>query len=173
MDGGEINDVEAQLRDLGQARLAIFEASMSPRNRGRGAREEFIPGAEARLFPIHLDGEDFIVGAGRGFVRKGAHELCEPWVKGLEDLVFVGFRGALQGLREGQQGLGDGGGRPPRGLLDPLGADRIIDVLGEPRPELFLQVHFPGGEGVDPGLQGVFIKTQRFEREFTEPAIVP
>ena len=52
MDRREIDDVEAQRRDVGQARDAIVEGAVPARHAALAARHHFVPGAVARQRPV-------------------------------------------------------------------------------------------------------------------------
>src|SRR6185437_1935253 len=55
MDGREVDDIEAEGRDLGQASLALGEGGAAAGHGALGAREHLVPGTEtrARAFAAH------------------------------------------------------------------------------------------------------------------------
>src|SRR5262249_1637749 len=55
VDGRQVEDVEAQRGDVGQAGLDVLEGAVAARLRGAGAREQLVPGAVAGLLAIDDD----------------------------------------------------------------------------------------------------------------------
>src|SRR5262245_56587412 len=66
MDGGQVDDIEAHGSDVGQARLAIFEAAMLPWGGCAGTWKHLVPGAEACFGAIDYHCELWAVGGSQG-----------------------------------------------------------------------------------------------------------
>ena len=57
VDRRQVEDVEAHRRDLGQPRLDVAERAVASRLGRRGAREQLVPGAEARALAVDDHGQ--------------------------------------------------------------------------------------------------------------------
>ena len=55
MDGGKIEDVEAEVADIGKPRNDVIKGAVAPGNGGLRAREHLVPGSEGRPVALHDD----------------------------------------------------------------------------------------------------------------------
>src|SRR5712692_5720419 len=70
----QVEHVEAHGRDVGQARLRVLKRAVLARRSGGRAREELVPGAEARAGPVYPDGQDLVVGRGEAALGVALHK---------------------------------------------------------------------------------------------------
>jgi len=79
MDRREVQNVEAEFGDVWEPRLAVPERSVPTRFWGTGAREQFIPRAEARAFTVDNNAQDARVlsheGTGIGSAQSRSGDL--------------------------------------------------------------------------------------------------
>ena len=169
VDRWQVEDVEAHRRDLGEPGLDVGERAVTPRLRGRGAREQLVPRPEAGPLAVDDDGE--LRGEARceAALRVTVHEVGE--------LARRGRRPSPCPATADRRGKGEetrrvGPGRPRGRSLDEAGADEEVrgDILAG--GEALRQVARPGGEVVDPGDDGVAVAADLLDRERRPPAVV-
>ena len=165
VDRREVEDVEAVLGD--RRDLLLDRVQAAPR-----AREQLVPGAEARPHAVDLDrqrlGERRGVGAPAGALDGGGDLRAERRVvvRRLGQLVVAqGGDRALERLAVGLV-LGDGGRRlEQHDALGQLAAEVVLAGV-----DLALHLVTPGGEHVAPGLDRVLPAARRRDRELALPA---
>jgi hypothetical protein len=136
VNGRQIEHVEAHLGDIGQALLHVLEGAVTARLVGGGAREHFIPRAEAGALAVHGDAQDALVGGAGAAVGVAGHHGFEGGIeRGCHAAVALGH-----GLGLIEQPLAIGAADAPGGAPDQLrpfeqvATDILVglDLLGEP-----------------------------------------
>ena len=165
VDRRQVDDVEAELGQLGQ--LGLDSAQAAPR-----AREQLIPGAEAGAQPVDLDREGLIEGdpaVALLLVLDGERELLAQGDVVLGGLGHAGVGELLDRvLDEPAAGgvLGDrGGGLEQHAALGELAAEVVLVGV-----DLALQLVTPGPEHVGPGLDRVLPGAGPIHGELARPA---
>ena len=62
MNGRQIHDIEAELREARKRIRSAPEGAVHVRVRGLGAREELVPARETRLAPLDVEWERLVLG---------------------------------------------------------------------------------------------------------------
>ena len=174
VDGGHVDDVEAHLLDVGEARFAIEEGAMLALLGRGGAGEELVPGTEAGVRGVDRE-EGFSVGfGGEALVRIAEGQLVEPGVCGEDAEVGWGLGATEFGGALGQPGgvfLRDFGG-PGGGGFDEVRADQVVDGGVGLGLDALEQVATPGLEVIDPALDLEAVAADFFGAEAGGPAVV-
>jgi hypothetical protein len=160
----QVEDVEAEIGDVGHDRLDALEAAP-------GAREQLIPGREARPHAVDLD-RDRLLEARRPFaLLRLLHRLEE--LRAERDVELLVHRRV--GLQDAQRVL-DRALRVALAALErPLEEDDALrelaaEVLVEVGVDLAAQFVVPRRPAVRPGLEAVEPRARRLDREHTRPA---
>ena len=172
VDRGQVEHVEAHLRDIGQPRLDVAERAVPAPLGRRRPREHLVPGAEPGPLTLDHHAERLVIAGGTATVRMARHPLGQV---------------ALQS-RPHPRRLVVRPGQEPGPLAEPVGVltrrppDRLADVLGPLQQlagEVLLaglvlldQLLVPGGVAVDPGLDRVLVPALGGDREPARPAVV-
>ncbi len=173
MDGRKVNHVEAELRDVRKARLAVAQRAVAPRLGRSRAREKLVPRRESRALAIrderHLERpgrRKAAVGKARGQARECLVEReCAQRV----GITSGGGAGESAGPFEQALAIRAGGAR--RRLLEEVRADacrdaQIVEILAP------YELGAPGKPCVRPGGDRIAIAADRLERERTAPYVV-
>ena len=163
MDRGEIDHIEAERCDLGQARDAVVERAVAARNAALAARHHLVPGAGAGERPVGHQrhggaaGEVGLLvgrGCGRNIVQQQPVErACVGVPTQLADQAGVGGVAGLE-------------------ILQDLPPFQRFQADIEPGLALGQDVAPPGGENIGPGLDRIFVAARIGRREARGPAVV-
>ncbi len=170
MDRRQVEHVESHTGDVGQPFDALLERAVSVGRARRRAREELVPGREARALAVDGDPK---VGLVHGLVRPvrvAAHERSELGVE-REVRALVERIVGSQRRRHLEQPRAVRLRGPPGGGFDERGP--ALERRGDVRGVLAaLEVVAPGAEPVHPCRDGVRVAAHGRRREPASPAVV-
>ena len=167
VDGRQVQDVEAHPGDVGEPLLDIAEGAVRARLAGR-AREQLVPGAEARPLEIDQHLELARVAARQAAIGVALHERLELFAlrRRHRSPLFpecLGQRGQLRGVVAR--------GAPGRGLHQAR-ADLKVELHVLRRFDALGELPVPRPERVDPALDRVDVPPDLGRGEASAPAVV-
>ncbi len=121
VDRGQVHHVEAHAGDLGQPLDHVGECPVAPRRPPLGAREQLVPGGEARLDPVGHHRQLAVEARQIAPLLRPGHGLFESRVEQDVDLCRLA-RGAGQPVERGVEEGGIGAVGALAGAPDQLGA---------------------------------------------------
>ena len=167
VDGRQVEDVEAHVRDVGQAVLEVAERAVHTRL-SRRARECLVPGAEPRALRLDHDLQLALVSGAERAVGVPVHEGVKIFL-----LLGVGCFRLLadRGRQRGQLG-GVLTARAGCRLVDEARTDLDLDLDVLSRGDSLGQARRPRSVVVDPALDRVGVAAELGDVEAAAPAVV-
>ena len=171
VDGREVKDVKAHGRNSWQEALAVFEGAVLARLlRGR-AGKELVPCTEEGFGTVHPERQFSRVTGFIGFERVFFDQCCEVGADHIIDCVFVLFA-VFEKSRCFVERRGFGFGSTIGQLSQKCGSFKKFYFQKLPCPLFLEKLVIPGGKVVDPGMDGICVKTLLLWSECSSPAMV-
>ena len=172
VDRGQVHDVEAHAGDLGQSLDHVGECPVAPRRQPLGAREQLVPGGEARLDPVGHHRQLAVEARQIAPLLRPGHRLFESRLEQHVELcrLVVGAGQPVErGLEEGGIGAVGALARAP----DQLGAlGDLAGQVGLARRRPAAHLLHPRSEDVGPGLDRVPVARIDEEGERSGPRVI-